>query len=139
MSENDAGVEAETELDRGGWDYGGSYAAPEAEARENVNRFGCSNVVTFVPGWFADTIAVSPPDAPVRLVYIDCDLAKGTLEVLDGIIERLVPDGVVFSQDFHIASVRDVLAPEALSDRFGRPAEVRPIVRNLASVTFTTS
>lgn len=50
-----------------------------------------------------------PRDLPpeVNVVYIDCDLAKGTQEVLDSVLPRL--RGVVFSQDYGIGPVRELL------------------------------
>jgi O-methyltransferase len=97
----------------GGHDYSGEYAAPETLVRANVARFGDLKVCTFHRGWFSDTLAAQPLRQPVRLVYIDCDLAKGTREVLAGVMPSLVADGVIFSQDCHIASVERCLrAPE---------------------------
>jgi hypothetical protein len=47
---------------------------------------------------------------PIRVVYIDCDLAKGTREVLNGVAPYLTEDALIFSQDYHIAAVRKLFA-----------------------------
>ena len=46
----------------------------------------------------------------VRVVLVDCDLGKGTQEVLEAVRPRLSPDARVFTQDFHIPEVRSVIA-----------------------------
>ena len=54
-----------------------------------------------------------------EVVFIDCDSAKGTLEVLRGVVPSLARDGVVFSQDFHIAPVRELLLDRRTWERYG--------------------
>src|SRR5205814_2011900 len=71
-------------------------------------------------GWFAATLARSPVSDVVRVVFIDCDSAKGTQEVLLGVVPSLAGDGVVFSQDFHIAPVRELLLDPGTWERYGR-------------------
>jgi hypothetical protein len=100
-------------------DFGGLYRAAEETVREHVRRYGDPSVCTFVRGWFKDTIAAGVP-APVRVAYIDCDLAKGTREVLQGVVPQLPKDGVIFSQDFHIGSVRDLLLDAETWRPFGK-------------------
>jgi O-methyltransferase len=95
------------------WDFAGQYASPETRLRDNLERHGEPSSCSIHPGWFSETLARCPVPAPVRLAYIDCDLAKGTFQVLQGVLPSLVEDGVVFSQDFHIDPVRRLLlAPE---------------------------
>jgi O-methyltransferase len=101
-----AGVEA---VDEGGNFFGGTYAAPRTVVEANLARFGVQQDVTLHPGWFVDTLARQAVPAPVRVAYIDCDLAKGTLESLLGIIPKLTADGAVFSQDYHISRVKKLL------------------------------
>jgi len=91
------------------WDLAGQYASPESRLMENLEQYGEVDVCSVHPGWFSETLATGPTPFPVRVAYIDCDLGKGTLEVLQGVVPSLASDGVVFSQDFHIAPVRQVL------------------------------
>ena len=100
------GVEA---TDQAGHDFSGEYAAELELVKNNIERFGELDVCRFFPVWFADTIAKTPVDVQVRTVYIDCDLAKGTYEVLQGVLPELADDGVIYSQDYHIEAVKEVL------------------------------
>ena len=102
----------------GAHDYSGEYSASEELVRSHVMRFGHLPVCEFYPGWFADTLAKDPITRPVRMVYIDCDVVKGTQEVLCGVRSSLVADAVIFSQDFHIKPVRRYLvSDEAWGER----------------------
>jgi hypothetical protein len=83
-------------------------------------------VVTIVEGWFADTFGADRVPDRVRVVLIDCDLAKGTAEVLDGVGGRLADDARVFTQDFHIPEVRSAIAELGLT--------ARPVAYQLAEV-----
>jgi O-methyltransferase len=105
----------------GEWDFAGEYASPERTVRENMTRFGAENVVSYWPGWFAETLAKSSVKLPVSAAYIDCDLAKGTYEALLGIVPSLAPNGVIFSQDFHIGSVRALLLDPETWAQLGMP------------------
>lgn len=116
------GVEPMTdEAKRGTYDFSGQYAADEESVRENVERYGEISVCAFYKGWFADTLAKNPPDVPVRVAYIDCDVAKGTQEALAGIIPALAPGGYIFSQDFHIKPVREMLQNTSTWASFNLP------------------
>jgi hypothetical protein len=91
------------------WSFGGQYACSEENVRRNVEIHGEAQCCEFHKGWFSATLAGAKLAGPVRLAYIDCDLAKGTLEVLQSVMPALAPSGVVFSQDFHITPVRRLL------------------------------
>jgi hypothetical protein len=54
----------------------------------------------------------------VRLAYIDCDLVKGTEEAFAGLIPSLVDDGYIFSEDYHIKPVHDLLSKPGSLERF---------------------
>jgi hypothetical protein len=99
--------------------FSGQYAASEDVVRETLDRFGAPRVCTITRGWFNHTLAEPIPD-PIRLAYIDCDLAKATKEALAGIVPSLVEDGWIFTQDYHIAPVRRVLADPTTWVDFGR-------------------
>lgn len=120
------------------YDFSGEYAAPESILRSNLIRYGEISVCSIHKGWFAETLAVTPVAAPVRVAYIDCDLAKGTREVLIGIMPRLVDDAWIFSQDFHIKPVRDLPHNPDTWKQFerGNPS-IKRLCGNLASLRFT--
>jgi O-methyltransferase len=116
--------EGVADVQEGELDFRGSYASPLRVAQANVQRFGNIDICTFHPGWFEETVAVAPPEGAIACVYIDCDLARGTREVLGGVAPGLTEDALVFTQDYHIPAVREMLGD------FSIPAV--PIVRNLA-------
>src|SRR5262249_22149050 len=102
------------------YDFSHEYKAAETTLRSNLMRFGEISVCFIHKGWFKDTIGVNQIKQPVRIGYIDCDLAKGTHEVLTGIMSALVEDGCIFSQDFHIPPVRQLLYNPDTWNKFGR-------------------
>ena len=117
-----AGVEdRSTEDGNSGYDFSGEYAAPEGVLWRNLSQYGEAGICTVHPGWFSDTLARGPVPYPVRVAFIDCDLAKGTYEVLLGIVPSLVQDGWIFSQDFHIPPVKAMLSAPATWQRLGKP------------------
>lgn len=116
-----------------GHDYSGEYTASEAVVRRNVRMYGAPERCSFSKGWFADTLATRPISAPVRVAYIDCDLANGTEEVLHGVVAALTPDGRIFSQDYHIAPVRRLREERTFWNCFGREMPtVHQLTRRLA-------
>ena len=119
------------------WDFAGQYASSQERLREHLRRYGAPDVCHIRAGWFSDTLATKPFPRPVRVVWIDCDLGKGTLEVLRGVTPSLVDDGWIFSQDFHIEPVRRVLQDPTTWRELGRgDPEIRRLGLFLASVRF---
>jgi len=86
------------------------YACPLAAVEHNVKRYGCLESCEFHKGWFSETFQRTQSGAPIRGVFIDCDLAKGSREVLGGVLPSLADDGFVFSQDYHLEPVRRLFA-----------------------------
>ncbi len=126
-------------VDEDGYDFGGEYASPEHVLRTNLARYGDASVCTIHKGWFRDTLGREPLEFRVRVAYIDCDLAKGTREALQGIVPALASDGVVFSQDVQIRSVRELLSDPTTWADLGRAIPVtRHVYRNLARLEFPT-
>lgn len=120
----------------GAHDFSGEYASPKSVLVENLRRYAEPDVCLIHEGWFAGTLKHGV-SGPVRLAYIDCDLAKGTLEALEGIVPSLVDDGIVFSQDFHIRPVRALLEDRTTWSRFDRgAARITKIGRCLAVIRF---
>lgn len=119
------------------WDFSGQYAATETTVRSNLVRFGEADVCVLHKGWFAETLAVHPVPDPIRVVFIDCDLAKGTCEVLNGVMPQLVDDGWIFSQDFAFKGVREVLTDPETWKSFGKSyPRITPLGGYLASLKF---
>lgn len=125
------------EIRGNGRDFSGAYAVEESVVCNHIMEYGELSACTTHKGWFADTLAATPVSDPIRVTYIDCDLAKGTQEVLLGVMPGLVEDGWIFSQDFHIKSVRDLLSNPDTWKQFdkGEPT-INCVCRNLASLSF---
>jgi O-methyltransferase len=121
-----------------GYDFSGEYAAAKALVMDNVARYGAPGSCSFHKGWFSDTLARKPLSDPVRVVYIDCDVAKGTSEVLTGVVGRLVPDARVFTQDFHIGPVRELLLDPETWRRLGvaTTPRIEALCGHLAEIQF---
>lgn len=136
-----AGVERLTSDEiGGGFDFSGTYVASENLVRSNVARFGVAEVCSFHPGWFAETLARTPLTVPVRVAYIDCDLAKGTREALAGIVPVLSLDGAIFSQDYHIEPVSTLLAHEATWQPYSKGLPLtRRLTSRLAKLSFESN
>lgn len=92
------------------YDFSGEYAADQDTVHGNLTKYGDPGICTLIKGWFINTLASAPVPSPVRVAYIDCDLAKGTKEALQGILPSLVSDGSIFSQDYHIPPVLKLLS-----------------------------
>ena len=105
--------------------------------KPTLPEYGEIGVCSFHPGWFSETLAGRPVPYPVRMVYIDCDVAGPTKEVLSGVIPMLAKDGVVYTQDYHLPDVKELLrAPGTWSDLGVPVPEVKHIVRNLARISW---
>lgn len=120
------------------WDntsYAGQYASGEDVLRSHLEQFGEIEVCQIYKGWFSETIQKGVA-FPVKAAYIDCDLIKGTLEVLEGVLPSLVKDGLVFSQDFHIKSINKCLADVKTWDNFGRSPAIKRLSFKLALFMF---
>jgi len=114
--------------------FAGTYAAGEDLVRANVAATGAIDVCSFHKGWFADTLRHGVGH-PVRMLYIDCDIVEGTRDALEGGLPELTPDGLVYSQDFHIRSVQEYLADPATWQQLGyRPATLIPEAWNLVRI-----
>jgi hypothetical protein len=118
-------------------EWGFQYASPQWLTEKNVSRYGDISVCGFHPGWFAETLLNKPVPHPVRFAYIDCDSADGTFQVLTGILPSLTADGVIFSQDFHIPSVRELMLASTTWERIGVPKpQITQLTRKLIRMSF---
>jgi hypothetical protein len=119
------------------FDFSGSYAASKETVISNIKKFGEIDICTFFEGWFSDTLANKPLKIPIRLVYIDCDTAKGTHEVLKGTVSGLTSDGTIFSQDYHINVVKELVNLPVLWEELGKNFPyISHECHNLAKIIF---
>jgi O-methyltransferase len=123
-----------------GYDYSGEYAAPQEVVQNNLSKYGDAGICTLIKGWFRDTLASAPVPSPVRVAYIDCDLAKGTKEALQGILPSLVSDGSIFSQDYHIPPVIQMLSDANTWTSLGKQApDLTQLGEKLVRIRFKES
>lgn len=117
--------------------FSGKYAADLDLVKKNVAAYGDVEVCEFVPGWFADTLAENIFQHPVRVAYLDCDLAKGTFEVLQGLLPSYVDEGVICSQDYHILEVQALLDNDDTWQKLGvSSTTITDRYRNLVTFRF---
>ncbi|NEX15673.1 MAG: hypothetical protein C1943_03280 [Halochromatium sp.] len=64
------------------------------EVKRNVELFGKPSCVTFLSGWFSESLASFQDD--LMLLWIDVDLKSSVLDVLENAFDCLVRDGVIF-------------------------------------------
>ena len=125
-------------IDEGEHNFSGEYASSIDTLRSNLRKYGVADVCEIHPGWFAETLALDPP-SDILIAYIDCDIAKGTLDALAGIMPQLATGGVVFSQDYQIGSVRNLLNDPLTWQKFGRSApHISRMAGNLTRLKFST-
>jgi O-methyltransferase len=133
------GVKPMTKKEKAGFDFSGLYASSQKSTMDNIKRFGDLSVCEFHPGWFEETLGKQKVAEPIRLAYVDCDAVEGTKAALKGIVPALVSDGVIFSQDFHIPVVRQLLLDMNFWEQFqkGRPV-VKILGKSLICFSFNS-
>lgn len=85
----------------------GDYCGRINEVKSNIAKYGCDKSVCFVKGWFDDTLPGF--NKTVLLAYLDVDLVSSTKTCLKYLYRKLVPEGVIYSQDAHLPLVCDLL------------------------------
>jgi O-methyltransferase len=116
--------------------FSGTYIGPIEQVKSNIKRFGCIDVCIFHKGWFHDTMKTLKN--PVRICYIDCDLSKGTKEVLSAVVPNLSCDGTIYSQDYYIRSIREMLHQNEIWEELDLSMpNINHVARNLAKLKFT--
>jgi O-methyltransferase len=124
-------------IHEGGYDFSGEYCSSEKEVKDNLHQYGVIEVCELHKGWFSETLKPTYVNFSIRTAYIDCDLAKGTEDVLKGILPHLVNDGAIFTQDYHIPSVKRLFNDPATWQRLGATQPiVKPLHHHLAIVKF---
>ena len=75
--------------------YGkGDFKGSLEEVQDNLRRLGKPGVVTFVKGWFNESLQNFDQD--LMLIWLDVDLRQSVLDVLTATFPRLVEHGVIF-------------------------------------------
>lgn len=95
--------------DRDGHGFSKSmFSTPIEQVRRSVRRHlgkhDTSNIVRFLPGFFASTLP--GPVERLALLRVDADLWASTREVLDALYPRLSKGGYIVFDDWKIAQVR---------------------------------
>jgi O-methyltransferase len=80
--------------------------------KSNITRFGEIEPCRFIKGWFDETMPCF--SEPIVAAYIDVDLASSTRMCLRYLYPRIVPGGILYSQDGDFPLVIDVFR----DDRF---------------------
>lgn len=104
------------------------------EVKSNVSKYGDISVCRFVKGWFDNTLPVF--NEKICAAYLDVDLASSTRTCLQHIYPKLVPGGVLVSQDGDFPLVIDVFK----DDNFWRQTVgcEKPLIRGLGSEKMLT-
>ena len=98
----------------------GAFTGRLGAVRRVVERFGAPELCVFHKGWFEETLPGF--EAPVDVALLDVDLWSSTRTCLVHLMPRLRPDGVLFSQDGHLATITARLAePGFWRDEVGCP------------------
>lgn len=91
-------------------------AVSQSVVRENFSVYGLNpDDVVFLEGWFKDTLPKAPI-SQIALLRMDGDLYQSTMDILDSLYDRVVPDGVVIVDDYHTIPA----CKQAIADFFAR-------------------
>lgn len=87
----------------------GDFAYSLVEVKKNLDSlYLLDDNITFVEGWFSETIPVLPTNK-IALLRFDGDLYSSTLEVLEGLYPKVVPGGYVIIDDYCLPACRDAV------------------------------
>jgi O-methyltransferase len=76
-------------------------AVPESTVRANFERYGLlDNRVSFLEGWFKDTLPTAPIDC-ISVLRLDGDLYESTIQALEALYPRLSIGGFCIIDDYH--------------------------------------
>jgi O-methyltransferase len=74
----------------------GGFACSEAAVRQNLSAF---HGITYHPGWLPDSLKCEA-ERSYRFIHVDVDLYEPTLGVLEYFYPRLVPGGLILTDDY---------------------------------------
>ena len=111
----------------------GTYVGEEEVVKNNIKKYGDISVCEFHKGWFIDTFKDFA--MPAKVVYIDCDLRKGTLEVIEATKPYMIKGGKIYTQDYHIPSIKEALNDKSTWEKLNIiPPVVEKLKRNTAVI-----
>jgi O-methyltransferase len=84
----------------------GEYCGTLEDVQHNMRKFGCANVCRYHKGWFEESLPEFQEE--IAAAYLDVDLASSTRTCLKYIYPRLLPGGVLISQDGHVPLVVEI-------------------------------
>jgi O-methyltransferase len=112
----------------------GTYVGDEAIVRGNIKKYGNISVCEFHKGWFIDTFQNF--NMPAKIVYIDCDLKKGTMEVIEAVKPLMIKGGKIYTQDYHIPTIKEALNDKSTWEKLGLiPPAIDKLKRNIAVIS----
>jgi O-methyltransferase len=90
------------------------YAVGEKEVRRRATRLGLlvdpqtgQQRIRFLKGFFHESLpGTEALTGPLALLRVDADSYESTLDVLQGLYERVSPGGIVIVDDFHLPDAR---------------------------------
>jgi len=113
----------------------GEYVGPIEVVKGNIKKYGDISICSFHKGWFENTF--KDYNTLTKFVYIDCDLSKGTIDVLSGVLNNLdkTEKCTIYTQDYHILTVKETLDSDETWKKLGvgKPS-IRHVARNLAVI-----
>jgi O-methyltransferase len=80
--------------------YYNNCAASEEEARTAMSR-SAAKTYRIVKGWFEETLPKERPSEPIALLRMDADWYESTKCILDNLIPRMAPGGMVIVDDYY--------------------------------------
>lgn len=112
----------------------GTYIGELEIVQNNISKYGNISVCEFHKGWFIDTFRDF--NMPAKVVYIDCDLTKGTLEVIEAVKPFMIKGGKIYTQDYHISSIKEALNDKSTWEKLNIiPPEIIKLKRNTALIS----
>ncbi len=75
------------------------YRASIERAKQTVEKYGEPDVVTWVPGFFSETLPKQVEPEKICVAYVDVDLPLSQKEAYEWIWPRLIPGGFFFTHE----------------------------------------
>jgi hypothetical protein len=98
---------------------------PLEQVRANFARYGLLDIqVSFLQGWFADTL----PSAPIErlaVLRMDGDMYSSTIQTLDALYTKVAPGGYVIVDDYNLPGCRKAITD--FRDRWSITEEIEPV------------
>jgi len=117
------GVEPIGSEDDKSYDYSYEYSSSLENTKANIQQYGRLDVCTFHKGYFEHSFVKY--HTPFFLCYLDCDLAKGTSEVIQSILPFTLNTSYIFSQDYAIRTVKQLLDDNAFLNKETLPRNLK--------------